>query len=111
MIPPVIELRRMVISLGWQSLVPRAGSFETPIGPSLSRRHPGRDVVFSYLRFAAQHIVGLLSIWNDVKIWGLKMRKVIFGLANSLDNYIARKDGAFDWILSGEETTSAMTEF
>ena len=39
------------------------------------------------------------------------MRRVIFHLANSLDNYIARKDGAFDWILSSEETASAMTEF
>ena len=39
------------------------------------------------------------------------MRKVTFGVANSLDNYIARKDGSFDWILSGEETASAMTEF
>jgi dihydrofolate reductase len=39
------------------------------------------------------------------------MRKVIFRLANSLDNYIARKDGAIDWILSSEETASAMTEF
>ncbi len=40
-----------------------------------------------------------------------KMRKVTFSVANSLDNYIARKDGAVDWILSGEEATSAMTEF
>jgi dihydrofolate reductase len=39
------------------------------------------------------------------------MRKVIFGVANSLDNYIARKDGAVDWILGGEEVTSVMTEF
>jgi dihydrofolate reductase len=39
------------------------------------------------------------------------MREVTFGVANSLDNYIARKDGAVDWILSGEEATSAMTEF
>jgi dihydrofolate reductase len=39
------------------------------------------------------------------------MRKVIFRLANSLDNYIARKDGSFDWILSSEDTASAMTEF
>ena len=39
------------------------------------------------------------------------MRKVTFGVANSLDNYIARKDGAIDWILSGEEATSAMIEF
>lgn len=39
------------------------------------------------------------------------MRKVTFHIANSLDNYIARKDGAIDWILSGEEATSAMTDF
>ncbi len=39
------------------------------------------------------------------------MRRVIFHLANSLDNYIARKDGAFDWILSSEETASDVTEF
>src|SRR5947209_20489343 len=39
------------------------------------------------------------------------MRKVTFRVANSLDNYIAGKDGAIDWILSGEETASAMAEF
>ncbi len=39
------------------------------------------------------------------------MRKVTFHVANSLDNYIARKDGAIDWILSGEEAASAMTDF
>ena len=39
------------------------------------------------------------------------MRKVAFGVANSLDNYIARKDGAIDWILGGEEATAMMTEF
>ena len=39
------------------------------------------------------------------------MRKVIFHLANSLDNYIAGKDGAIDWIVSSEETSSAMKEF
>ena len=40
------------------------------------------------------------------------MRKVTFSVANSLDNYIAREDGAYDWILSGgEEGVSAMTEF
>jgi hypothetical protein len=26
------------------------------------------------------------------------MRKVTLGLANSLDNYIARKDGGADWL-------------
>ena len=39
------------------------------------------------------------------------MRKVTFHVATSLDNYIARKDGAVDWILGGDEATSAMTEF
>ncbi len=39
------------------------------------------------------------------------MRKVTFMVANTLDNYIARKDGAVDWILGGEEANSAMTEF
>ena len=39
------------------------------------------------------------------------MRKVTFSIANSLDNYIARKDGATDWILGGKEAASAMTEF
>jgi dihydrofolate reductase len=39
------------------------------------------------------------------------MRKVTFRVANSLDNYIARKDGAVDWILGGEDAASAMAEF
>ena len=39
------------------------------------------------------------------------MRKVKFSIANSLDNYIARKDGAVDWILGGDEAASAMTKF
>src|SRR5438552_2095597 len=40
-----------------------------------------------------------------------KMRKVTFRVANSLDNYIARKDGAVDWLLSGDESAAAMAEF
>src|ERR671912_656526 len=39
------------------------------------------------------------------------MRKVTFHVANSLDNYIARNDGAVDWILGGEEPASGMAEF
>ncbi len=38
------------------------------------------------------------------------MRKVIFGGANSLDNYIAREDGSYDWILFGEEATELMKD-
>ncbi len=39
------------------------------------------------------------------------MRKVTFGGANSLDNYIARKDGAVDWLLWGKEAAAFMTEY
>jgi Dihydrofolate reductase len=38
------------------------------------------------------------------------MRKVIFGGANSLDNYIAREDHSFDWIMFGDETMELMKE-
>jgi dihydrofolate reductase len=39
------------------------------------------------------------------------MRKVTFGGANSLDNYIARKDGGVDWLLWGDEAARYMKEF
>jgi dihydrofolate reductase len=39
------------------------------------------------------------------------MRKVTFGGANSLDNYIARTDGAYDWILWSKEANSFMKEY
>jgi dihydrofolate reductase len=39
------------------------------------------------------------------------LRKVTFGVANSLDNYIARTDHGIDWILGSEEASSRMTEF
>lgn len=39
------------------------------------------------------------------------MRKVTFGGANSLDNYIARPDGAVDWLLWGKEAASYMKEY
>lgn len=38
------------------------------------------------------------------------MRKVIFGGANSLDNFIAREDGSYDWILFGEEAMELMKD-
>ncbi len=38
------------------------------------------------------------------------MRKVIFGGANSLDNYIAREDGSYDWILWGDEAAELMKD-
>src|SRR4051794_243203 len=39
------------------------------------------------------------------------MRKVTFGGANSLDNYIARKDDAVDWLMWGEEAAALMADF
>jgi dihydrofolate reductase len=38
------------------------------------------------------------------------MRKAIFGGANSLDNFIAREDGSYDWILVGDEAAELMKD-
>src|SRR4051794_34017017 len=38
-------------------------------------------------------------------------RKVTFGGANSLDNYIARADGAVDWILWSDEAGEIMKDY
>lgn len=38
------------------------------------------------------------------------MRKVIFGGANSLDNFIARKDHAVDWLLFSKEVQQIMKD-
>jgi dihydrofolate reductase len=39
------------------------------------------------------------------------VRKVTFGGAISLDNYLARPDHAVDWLLWGEEAAAVMAEF
>jgi dihydrofolate reductase len=39
------------------------------------------------------------------------MRKVTFGGANSLDNFLARLDHAVDWLLWGEEAAAVMTDY
>ncbi|MGB7210512.1 MAG: dihydrofolate reductase family protein [Pyrinomonadaceae bacterium] len=39
------------------------------------------------------------------------MRKVIFGGANSLDNFIARGDGAVDWLLWSDDVSEIMKDF
>lgn len=39
------------------------------------------------------------------------MRKVTFGGANSLDNYLARPDHAVDWLLWGDEVAAVMADF
>jgi len=41
----------------------------------------------------------------------IQMRKVTLGLANSLDNYIARKDGGYDWIHWSKEVAEISTKF
>lgn len=39
------------------------------------------------------------------------MRKVVFGGANSLDNYFARKDDAIDWLLWSDEVGEIMADY
>jgi dihydrofolate reductase len=39
------------------------------------------------------------------------VRKVTFGVANSLDNFIARPDHAVDWLLWGDEAAAVTTAF
>ncbi|MEQ9209057.1 MAG: dihydrofolate reductase family protein [Pseudomonadales bacterium] len=39
------------------------------------------------------------------------MRKVVFGGANSLDNYLARSDDAVDWLMWGDEAAAVMENF
>ena len=39
------------------------------------------------------------------------MRKVTFGGANSLDNYLARPDHAVDWLKWSQEAAAVMTDF
>jgi dihydrofolate reductase len=39
------------------------------------------------------------------------VRKVTFGGANSLDNYLARPDHAVDWLLWGDEAAAVMKDF
>src|SRR6478752_8446407 len=39
------------------------------------------------------------------------MRKVTFGGANSLDNYLARPDHAVDWLLWGKEAAAIMKDY
>ena len=39
------------------------------------------------------------------------MRKVVFGGANSLDNYFARKDNSVDWLMWSDEAAEIMKDF
>lgn len=42
---------------------------------------------------------------------GNTMRKVVFGGANSLDNYFARKDDSVDWLMWSNEITQIMADY
>src|SRR5512138_2338677 len=48
---------------------------------------------------------------HERRIRGIEMRKVTFGGANSLDNFIARPDHSYDWLLWSDEVTEIMKEF
>lgn len=39
------------------------------------------------------------------------MRKVVFGGANSLDNYFARKDDTVDWLMWSDEVTEFLADY
>jgi dihydrofolate reductase len=39
------------------------------------------------------------------------MRKVVFGGANSLDNYFARKDDSVDWLMWSDEVTEFLADY
>jgi len=39
------------------------------------------------------------------------MRRITFGGANSLDNYLARPDHAVDWLMWGDEAAAVMADF
>lgn len=39
------------------------------------------------------------------------MRKITYGGANTLDNYIARPDHTFDWIMSSKEAMEIMSDY
>jgi dihydrofolate reductase len=45
------------------------------------------------------------------KFEGSAVRKITFGGAISLDHYLARPDGAVDWILFGDEAGKVMAEY
>ncbi len=56
-----------------------------------------------------------LYLWNISFLTELLekmlMRKIIFGGANSLDNYIARKDNAVDWLMWSDEAAEIMKTY
>jgi dihydrofolate reductase len=41
----------------------------------------------------------------------MMMRRIVFGVANSLDNFIAGKDGTIDWLMFSDETAMVLSEY
>jgi dihydrofolate reductase len=41
----------------------------------------------------------------------VRLRKVTFGVANSLDNFVARTDGGVEWLLWNDEVSEIMRDF
>src|SRR5437870_6453439 len=39
------------------------------------------------------------------------MRKITFGVSNSLDNYVARSDDAVDWLMPSPEAATALVDY
>jgi dihydrofolate reductase len=51
-------------------------------------------------------------VWVPLNRWReTQMRKVTLGLANSLDNYIARSDGGSDWLHWSKEVAEISSKF
>ena len=70
--------------------------------------------VLRRLLWASSTIYGLVPdcIYVAIMYQGeFDMRKVTFGGANSLDNFIARKDDAVDWLLWTNEVAEIMESF
>ena len=56
------------------------------------------------------HVVIYRRLKSDMEVTE-DMRKVIFGGANTLDNYIAGKDDSIDWIRHTAEVNDIMRDY
>src|SRR5262245_24321046 len=71
-------------------------------------RWPGRD--FGWIRRAERRLMLTAGRAGSIPR-GRAVRKVTFGGANSLDDYLARPDHAVDWLRWGDEAAAAMADF
>src|SRR3954471_2261341 len=54
---------------------------------------------------------GFASPAEAFRLTSRPMRKVIFGVASSLDNYIARPNGAVDWLIWSKDVSAFIAQF